>query len=82
MNRVPSFLREWKCLYCTQGLNKECCYSCWGEVDEQHYKIVRCYYCQKKNWIKVDFYGSGHDSLLATEKITLESIVGRVLDKH
>lgn len=50
---------EEKCIYCGNNLyNKK-----WiSEFDvERHYKTVICK-CGNKNWIRVNFYGSGHDN--------------------
>ncbi len=47
------------CLYCGSKLKGKTWTS---EFEtEHHYKTVACSGCGKKNRIKVDFHGSGHD---------------------
>lgn len=46
----------------------------WGsEWDAaHHYKTLVCT-CGKKNWVKLDFIGSGHDAVLQERKAAIES---------
>jgi len=47
------------CTYCGTEFNGEA----WDSEfeSELHYKIIECPKCRKKNRIKVNFHGSGHD---------------------
>ena len=44
-----------------------------------HYKSAVCE-CGKKNWIKVDFHGSGHDRHLQERDKVIKSAIKRVPD--
>ncbi len=48
-----------KCLFCNNSLENKPWQSQW-ELN-QHYKTHICEKCGKKNWVKVDFLGSGDD---------------------
>ncbi len=69
-----------KCLYCKQGLNGEKWYSSWAGGHEHHYKVIHCEKCKRKNWGRVNFPGSGHDSVLKGLS-PLESTVRKVWEK-
>jgi len=47
------------CAYCGNELKNKT----WDSEfeSENHYKTLECPECKKKNRIKVNFYGSGHD---------------------
>lgn len=64
-----------RCNYCPHILEKEWLDSEWDE--EKHYKIVNCWECGKKNWVKAEFEGSGHDHDLHG-KGSIESMVRKV----
>lgn len=49
---------KWHCLYCNHELGDHNWISVWE--GEFHYKEARCK-CGKKQRVKVDFVGSGHD---------------------
>ncbi len=67
-----------KCLYCRKDLHVDKWNSEWTS-EEHHYKSIKCE-CGKENWVKVDFYGSGHDSFF--KKLSpLESAVRKVQEK-
>lgn len=70
-----------KCFYCHQNLNREEWTSRWAENDEHHYKSLTCCKCGKRNWLQVDFFGSGHDPLLKKDLSPLESMVKKVAEK-
>ncbi len=42
-----------------------------------HYKSLICS-CGKKRWVKVDFHGSGHDTVLLERKFAIEPEVSIV----
>jgi len=71
-----------KCLYCKKELDLNQWNSQWDSLHHEihHYKIIRCE-CGKKNWVKVDFDGSGHDQVFQTEPSPLESMVRKVREK-
>jgi len=71
-----------RCLYCKKDLEPSLWASQWDNLhhSEHHYKIIKCE-CGKKNWIKVDFFGSGHDECLQKHISPLESTVRRVREK-
>ncbi len=50
---------KWHCLYCNHELGD---HNWTSEFEgEFHYKVARCQ-CGKKQRVKVDFFGSGHDN--------------------
>ncbi len=55
-----------KCLYCGHEPEKEEWFSEWNE--EHHYKTFLCDCCKRKNFVRVYFHGSGHDSWEPLEK--------------
>jgi hypothetical protein len=63
------------CDYCSNNFEKSLD-SEWGDRDEQHYKSTSCDNCGKKNWLKVDFQGSGHDDSI--EEDSIDSVVRKV----
>lgn len=48
----------WHCLYCSTELSANDWQSVWES--QFHYKVTRCK-CGKKQRVKVNFCGSGHD---------------------
>ena len=68
-----------QCLYCQQDLSENQWASEWLS-EEVHYKIIQCD-CGKKDWVRVDFYGSGHDSF-PNELSPLESTVKKVQENY
>ena len=75
MDNIPHDTKEGRCLYCSIELDVVKWTSSWGDHDVQHYKSMRCGGCGKKNWCKVDFSGSGHDSAMRNEDSELESVL-------
>ena len=73
--------KEGLCDYCSSDLVKENWCSEWCDHNERHYKGVSCPHCGKKNWVEVDFIGSGHDPILQKELSPLESAVRKVSEK-
>lgn len=49
-----------ECLYCNKDINLKKWFSEWNE--DHHYKTFNCGNCGKKNFVRVKFHGSGHDS--------------------
>jgi len=74
-------LQNCRCLYCHKELDKNKLHSEWDslEHDTHHYKHIMCD-CGKKNWVKVSFDCSGHDSLFS-KMSPLESTVKKVREK-
>ncbi len=72
---------EGVCDYCSHELDKEQWCSEWCNHNERHYKGADCPHCGKKNWVEVDFIGSGHDVLLKEELSPLESTVRKVKER-
>jgi hypothetical protein len=71
---------NFECDYCMHDLGENW-ESNWGDNEEQHYKAVECDNCSKKNWVKVDFVGSGHDRDFGKCEKTLESTLKKVPEK-
>ncbi|MEK6938895.1 MAG: hypothetical protein AABX04_07685 [Nanoarchaeota archaeon] len=71
-----------RCLYCKKELDLMQWSSHWDDLnhEEHHYKAVKCD-CGKKNWVKMDFLGSGHDEVLQRKLSPLESMVRKVREK-
>lgn len=71
-----------KCLYCKKELDSSLWSSHWDALhhEEHHYKLIKCG-CGKKNWVKMDFCGSGHDESLKRPFSPLESCVRKVREK-
>ena len=75
------------CHRCGNDLDKEKWNSEWdpSKPDDHHYKSFVCD-CGKKNWVRVNFPGSGHDRVLQEEEDSIESAVSKVkgglLDKE
>jgi len=67
-----------RCCYCRKELDVEQWNSCWDS--EYHYKSIICE-CGKKNWVRLEFDGSGHDFLFKKDVFPLESTVRRVKDR-
>ncbi|MBS1266773.1 MAG: hypothetical protein MAG795_00742 [Candidatus Woesearchaeota archaeon] len=55
-----------ECLYCSEEAEKRWV-SEWN--CEHHYKSFCCKNCGKKNFVRVNFQGSGHDSWGLEDKI-------------
>ena len=70
---------EINCSKCGQRLDGKGWSSEWDPANPEvlHYKSFICS-CGKKNWIKVDFPGSGHDGVLEQQKKEIESTVRQV----
>lgn len=82
MEYILPKIREAVCLYCKTSVDLEQWSSEWIDNDNLHYKRFCCEKCGRKNWFKVNFQGSGHDSLLKKEAVSLESMIKKVLEKH
>ena len=54
-----------QCRKCGNDLEDKPWQSNWEGA--QHYKTNTCDRCGKKNWVKVDFEGSGHDDWKPSE---------------
>ncbi len=72
-------LSETKCGYCGVMLNSVRASQWDGGDDSFHYKHVDCEGCNRKNWERVDFHGSGHDR--SDDCRTIESILNKVQEK-
>tara|TARA_Y100000310_G_C20368346_1_gene662312 strand:+ start:124 stop:390 length:267 start_codon:yes stop_codon:yes gene_type:complete len=70
---------EINCTKCGNEIDSKSWSSEWDEANPEvhHYKSFSCD-CGKKNWIKVDFPGSGHDELFDRKKEELKSAVRTV----
>ncbi len=82
MEQVIEQFRKIGCTYCKKELKKEHWSSEWDHQhpDAHHYKSVRCE-CGKKNWVKVEFVGSGHDLAFKQDFSPLESAVRKVRER-
>jgi len=71
-----------RCLYCKKELDTSLWTSQWDQLhhEEHHYKAIKCN-CGKKNWVKLDFLGSGHDEAIQRHLSPLESVVRKVREK-
>lgn len=49
-----------ECIYCNKSNKEKEWFSEWNR--EHHYKCFVCSNCGKKNHIRVNFHGSGHDN--------------------
>ena len=80
--RVVEIMRPMFCSYCKKELKREFWRSEWdfNHPDEHHYKSIKCE-CGKKNWVKVEFVGSGHDLAFKQDFSPLESAVRKVREK-
>ena len=79
MVHLPNIFNEGKCGYCGNNFDNKEVESQWDEKDEQnhHYKSVSCNNCNKENWQKADFVGSGHDSGIEDEQ-SIDSMIRKV----
>jgi hypothetical protein len=70
-----------RCLYCRKELDKDKVCPEWDprEHEIHQYQSIRCE-CGKKNWVKIDFDCSGHDSLFV-KSTPLESTIKQVREK-
>ncbi len=68
------------CTYCRKDLSLGKWISEWDLKNDHHYKSCLCRECGRKNWLKVDFSGSGHDLFMKTET-SLESALKEDKDK-
>ncbi len=74
-----------QCVYCSNDLTEKQWSSKWDQEyhEEHHYKIVQCD-CGKKNWLKTNFHGSGHDTNIIRkedDESTLDSTIKKVFEK-
>jgi hypothetical protein len=64
---VHHLIKEcFECIYCSAKEEKKQWFSEWNK--DHHYKCFVCEKCGRKNFILVDFDGSGHDSFGELEK--------------
>ena len=81
MEYIFNRFNEGSCVYCNVMLERDSWGSHWCEKGEHHYKTVSCVKCGKKNWLQVDFQGSGHDPVLKKKAVSsLESTLRKVKD--
>ena len=80
MEHILSNVEGVECLYCSQSLSQELWRSEWKE-HVHHYKSVKCDDCGRKNWLKAQFLGSGHDRVSQKGKQTIESVIRSVGEK-
>jgi DNA-directed RNA polymerase subunit RPC12/RpoP len=68
-----------RCHHCGTDIAKESWDSEWDDKhpDDHHYKSAVCG-CGHKVWVKVDFFGSGHDNLLKENPDPIESMIRKV----
>ena len=72
-----------RCEYCDSALEGE-----WepefSESGAQYYKTTTCVVsdCGKKNRVKQEFLGSGHDSVVGNQETELESILRKVQEGY
>ena len=78
MEYIFQRFNEGVCVYCSHGLERDSWNSRWCDSVEHHYKTISCVQCGKRNWLKVDFQGSGHDSVLKKKMSPLESVLRKV----
>lgn len=54
------------CIYCTEISDTK-----WGSEfsGEHHYKTFVCEHCHAKNFVEVEFHGSGHDGFGIEKKV-------------
>ena len=79
MKEVPTELQGNLCLYCQSDLIDSSWNTEWGD-SEQHYKSIKCNSCDKKNWLKVNYLGSGHDNVMEDDT-GLEGMVKKVNER-
>ncbi|MBT4935762.1 hypothetical protein HOL21_03970 [Candidatus Woesearchaeota archaeon] len=77
MEHITNQLKGDKC-YCGHLIEKNDWTSEWCEHAERHYKNALCSKCGKKNLIKLDFDGSGHDDAVECKCDSIDSIVKKV----
>ena len=67
------------CSKCNTAIESSAWVSEWCPThpDVFHYKSFHCD-CGKKNWIKVDFHGSGHDEVFEQRDKELKSAIRKV----
>jgi hypothetical protein len=82
MAKVSGGCDKQRCLYCRKEVDLGGWHSCWDDCHchAHHYKALKCD-CGRKNWIKVEFDGSGHDWTLRTELPPLEAMVKKVRER-
>ena len=81
MDYILTLLLQNKCIYCQTELNKNNWVSQWGGHAHHHYKIIPCDKCTRKNWVRLEVPGSGHDFTLKRDFSPLESAVRKVWEK-
>ncbi len=79
MGDLPEHLKEGRCEYCLMDFDPTLFGSTFGDSADQHYKSFDCL-CGKKNWVKMDFLGSGHDDV-TKEDSELESMIRKVQER-
>lgn len=54
------------CVYCTEVSDTD-----WDSEfnGEHHYKVFECEHCHTKNFVEVEFQGSGHDGFGVEKKL-------------
>ena len=79
MTSFSEQLKEGNCDYCITKLDVAKSCSEWDDVhhEDHHYNGVSCDSCGKKNWVKVDFMCSGHETVFEN-KVTVDSILRKV----
>lgn len=70
------------CSRCGCELNREQYVSEWdpSQPQDHHYKSFQCE-CGKKNWLKMNFPGSGHDQILIDHEKEIRSMIKKVSDR-
>tara|TARA_Y100000294_G_C8312468_1_gene239305 strand:+ start:123 stop:389 length:267 start_codon:yes stop_codon:yes gene_type:complete len=73
---------EINCTRCGVEIDGKDWESEWDSTNPEvnHYKSFVCD-CGKKNWIKVNFSGSGHDEVFEQQKREIESTVRKVREE-
>ncbi len=82
MSSFTEHLKEGKCDYCTKSLDVTKSCSEWDNLhhEDHHYHGINCDSCGKKNWVRVDFMCSGHDSVFQKTP-TVDSILRKVHER-
>jgi len=71
--------KDLNCNYCHNDIALERWNSEWDDEDDNHhYKSIACNDCGKKNWLKMDFHGSGDDDSLNKEEKSIDSLIRKV----
>ena len=78
MVELPERVKEMRCSYCSHEVDGKQWDSEWHECHERHYKSIVCENCGKKDWMKANFNGSGHDCVVDKLDNDLESTLRKV----